>query len=171
MTRLPTPEQWIIHEMNEMEMAEEIEKHIDYVDEEGRSVHLPMQFVRHFLTRFDDDLPIIVAIATLPIILADGGILAYEDDIDELRGIDFVIPKEVMALLPRREDCTPEAVKKAMQFLTDDWLCDVDTDYAGKATLIAAALSIIERSLLPNRPAFFVTAGRRGSGKPRRSSC
>jgi hypothetical protein len=165
MTKLPTPEQWIIHEMNEMEMAEEIEKHIDYVDEEGRSVHLPMQFVRHFLTRHDDDLPIIVAIATLPIILADGGILAYEDDIDELRGIDFVIPKEVMALLPRREDCTPEAVKKAMQFLTDEWLCDVKAGYAGKASLIAAALSIIERSLLPNRPAFFVTAGRRGSGK------
>jgi hypothetical protein len=44
-------------------------------------------------------------------------------------------------------------------------LVDVKTDYAGKASLIAAALSIIERSLLPNRPAFFVTAGRRGSGK------
>ena len=35
MTKLPTPEQWIIHEMNEMEMAEEIEKHIDYVDEKA----------------------------------------------------------------------------------------------------------------------------------------
>jgi len=165
MTSLPTPEQWVIHEMNEMEMAEEIEKHINFVDEDGRSVHLQMQFVRHFLQRHDDGLPIIVAIATLPIILADGGILAFEDDIDTLRGIDFVIPKEVMALLPRREDCTPDAVKKAMKFLADEWLCDVKTDYAGKASLIAAALSIIERSLLPNRPAFFVTAGRRGSGK------
>ena len=162
MTGLPTPEQWVIHEMNEMEMAEEIEKHINYVDKGGRSVHLPMPFVRHFLQRFDDDLPIIVAIATLPIILADGNILAFEDDIDVLRGIDFVIPKEVMALLPRREDCSPAAVGKAMKFLTDTWLVDVKTDYAGKASLIAAALSIIERSLLPNRPAFFVTAGRRG---------
>jgi len=91
MTSLPTPEQWVIHEMNEMEMAEEIEKHINFVDEDGRSVHLQMQFVRHFLQRHDDGLPIIVAIATLPIILADGGILAFEDDIDTLRGIDFVI--------------------------------------------------------------------------------
>ena len=165
MTSLPTPEQWVIHEMNEMEMAEEIEKHINYVDKDGRSVHLQSQFVRHFLQRFDDDLPIIVAIATLPIILADGNILAFEDDIDTLRGIDFVIPKEVMALLSRREDCTSDAVKAAMTFLTDTWLCDVKTDYAGKASLIAAALSIIERSLLPTRPAFFVTAGRRGSGK------
>ena len=135
MTSLPTPEQWVIHEMNEMEMAEEIEKHINFVDEDGRSVHLQMQFVRHFLQRHDDGLPIIVAIATLPIILADGGILAFEDDIDTLRGIDFVIPKEVMALLPRREDCTPDAVKKAMKFLTDEWLCDVKTDYAGKGVV------------------------------------
>jgi hypothetical protein len=37
--------------------------------------------------------------------------------------------------------------------------------YAGKCTLIACALTIIERSLLDQRPAFFVTAGRRGSGK------
>lgn len=35
----------------------------------------------------------------------------------------------------------------------------------GKCTLIAAALTIIERSLLPDRPAFFVSAGRRGGGK------
>ena len=52
-----------------------------------------------------------------------------------------------------------------MQFLCDDWLCDVATDYTGKCTIIAAALTIIERSLLDERPAFFVTAGRRGSGK------
>jgi hypothetical protein len=52
-----------------------------------------------------------------------------------------------------------------MKFLCDDWLCDVATDYAGKCTLIAAALSIIERSLMPDRPCFFVTAGRRGGGK------
>ena len=38
-------------------------------------------------------------------------------------------------------------------------------DFAGKCTIIAAALTVIERSLLPDRPAFFVTAGRRGSGK------
>jgi hypothetical protein len=52
-----------------------------------------------------------------------------------------------------------------MEFLTDEWLIDVAADYAGKCALIAAALTIIERSLLPDRPAFFVTAGRRGGGK------
>jgi hypothetical protein len=167
MTKLPTPEQWAIVKMSEYELAEEIEKFIDYVDEDGQSVHLPMQFVRHYMKRDDGALATIVAIATLPIVLADGGILAseIENDIDEERGIVFAIPKEVMALMPRREECTDDEVKKAMEFLTDDWLHDVSTDYDGKCTLIAAALTVIERSLLPNRPAFFVTAGRRGSGK------
>ena len=49
MTRLPAPEQWVIHKLNELELAELIEQHIDYVDEDGRSVHLPMPFVRHYM--------------------------------------------------------------------------------------------------------------------------
>jgi hypothetical protein len=52
-----------------------------------------------------------------------------------------------------------------MRFLTDEWLVDVAADYPGKCILIAAGLTIIERSLLPDRPAFWVTAGRRGGGK------
>ena len=52
-----------------------------------------------------------------------------------------------------------------MEFLCDEWLCDVATDYAGKCIIIAAALTLIERSLLTDRPCFFVTAGRRGGGK------
>jgi hypothetical protein len=52
-----------------------------------------------------------------------------------------------------------------MRFLTDEWLCDVATDYAGKCTIIAAALMILERALLPERPVVFVTAGHRGGGK------
>ena len=42
---------------------------------------------------------------------------------------------------------------------------DVATDITGKCILIAAALTLIERSLLPDRPVFFITAGRRGGGK------
>ena len=82
MTRLPAPEQWVLHAMNDMEVAEMIEEHIDYVvetkDGDVRSVHLPMQFVRHYTTRDDGVLPTVVAIATLPIVLADGGLLALE---------------------------------------------------------------------------------------------
>jgi hypothetical protein len=52
-----------------------------------------------------------------------------------------------------------------MAFLADEFLCDVACDYACKCVLLAFALTIIERSLLADRPAFFVTAGRRGGGK------
>ena len=159
MTKLPPPEQWIIKRMNEMELAEMIEQYIDFVDNKGRSVHLPMQFVRHYLQRHvDDTLPTLVAVATLPIVLADGVLLAPEG-LDRLRGIEFNIPRELMAEIPKRNECTNEAVRGAMRFLCDQWLCDVATDYPGKCTLIALALTIIERSLLPDRPTFFVTAG------------
>jgi hypothetical protein len=57
------------------------------------------------------------------------------------------------------------AVAKAMRYLTDDWLCDLASDYVGKCVVIACALTIIERLLLAERPAFFVTAGQRGGGK------
>jgi hypothetical protein len=150
--------------MNEMEVAEMLEEHIDFVDKDGRSVHLPMQFVRHYIRRDDGALPTVVAIATLPIALADGTLLA-PDGLDRLRGIEFIIQKEVRAVIPASEDCDERAVRRAMRFLCDEWLCDVATTYAGKCTLIAAALTIIERSLLPQRPCFFVTAGRRGGGK------
>lgn len=164
MTSLPAPEQWILIRMNEMELAEMIEEHIDYVDDEGRSVHLPMPFVRHYLKRHDDALPTVVAIATLPIVLADGGLL-MPDGLDRTRGIIFEIQKEVRSIIPRPEEITDEKVQEAMRYLCDEWLCDVAADYTGKCTTIAAALTIIERSLLSDRPAFFVTAGRRGGGK------
>ena len=168
MTRLPPPEQWVLSKMSEMEVAEMIEEHIDYYteDEDGnrRSVHLPTPFVRHFMRRSDGALPTVVAIATAPIVLADGVLLA-PDGLDRDRGIQFLIQDELRAVIPKRKDCIPERVKAAMEFLCDEWLVDVATDYVGKCTIITAALTLIERSLLPDRPCFFVTAGRRGGGK------
>jgi hypothetical protein len=168
MTRLPPPEQWVMSKMSEMEVAEMIEEHIDYYteDEDGnrRSVHLPTPFVRHFMKRSDGALPTVVAIATAPIVLAGGELLA-PDGLDRLRGIQFIIQDELREIIPKRKDCTKGAVKAAMKILCDEWLCDVATDFTGKATIIAAALTLIERSLLPDRPCFFVTAGRRGGGK------
>ena len=96
MTSLPPPEQWVLSRMNEMEVAEMIEEHIDYytVDEDGnrRSVHLPTPFVRHFMRRHDGALPTVVAIATAPIVLADGVLLA-PDGLDRDRGIHLRHPR------------------------------------------------------------------------------
>ena len=163
-TGLPAPEQWLLQRMNKMEVGEMIERYIDYFDKDGRSVHLPLQFVRHYINRDDGVLPTVVAIATLPVVLGDASLLA-PDGLDRPRGIVFKIQKELRAVLPQRDRCTEAAVREAMRFLCDEWLCDVATDYTGKCTLIAAALTVMERSLLPDRPAFFVTAGRRGGGK------
>jgi hypothetical protein len=162
---LPAPEQWLLTRADDVQLSELIERHIDFTAKDGRSVHLPMPFVRHYTRRHDDVLPTVTAIATQPIILADGTVLAQTEGFDRSRGIVFHIAKELLDLVPKRESCTAEAVADAMRFLTDAWLCDVATDYAGKCRLIAADLTLIERTLLPDRPAFFVTAGRRGNGK------
>jgi hypothetical protein len=160
---LPPPEQWLLRRMGEIETSEIIERYIDYVAAD-RSVHLPTKFVRHYVQRDDDALPTLVAISTLPLVLPDGKLLAPAG-LDREHGIAFKIPSELRSVLPARRDCTGAAIAEAMRFLCDEWLIDVATDKTGKCILIAAALTIIERSLLPDRPAFFVTAGRRGGGK------
>jgi hypothetical protein len=163
-TRLPAPEQLMIVPLNEMELAELIERHIDFVDKFGRSVHLPSSFVRHYMKRNDGGLPIATSVAQTPIVLNDGTVLAGPG-LDRRCGIVFRITDELMELLPIREECTAAAVGKAMRFLADEWLCDAACTYADKCILIACALTVLERALLPQRPAFFVTAGQRGGGK------
>jgi hypothetical protein len=163
-TRLPAPEEPLLSRLDEAQLAELVEQHINYVDEKDRSVHLPGAFVKHFLKRSDDALPVVTSVATLPIVLPDGSILSGRG-IDRKRGVVFRVPEELEALLPRPEDCTATAVADAMRFLTDDFLADVATDYTGKCVLIALAVSIIERAALPERPAFVADAGQRGTGK------
>ena len=94
-TRLPPPSQPALTRLNEMELAELIERHIEYVDEKtGRLVHLRTSFVQHYLKRSDDALPVVAAIATLPIVLADGSLLAGSG-LDRDRGIVFRVPEEL----------------------------------------------------------------------------
>jgi hypothetical protein len=164
--RLPPPDMPLITCLDEIELAELIERHIDYVDEDGRSVHLPMPFVRHYLRRFDRNeggLPRVMAVLTLPLVLFDGTLLSGRGLNREYETV-FRVPAELEGL-SHPERCTGAAVVEAMRFLTDEWLCDVATDYAGKCVIIACALTIIERMLLPERPAFFVTAGQTRGGK------
>lgn len=55
-----------------MELAELIEKYIEYVDQHGWTVRLPAHFVKHYLRRDDGDegLPIVSSISQLPIVLS-----------------------------------------------------------------------------------------------------
>jgi hypothetical protein len=163
-TRLPPPEQPLLTRLDHEAVAELIEQYIDYVDSKGRSVHLPGPFVNHFVRRPDHALPIMNAVATLPIVVPDGTILS-STGLNRDRGIVFRVPPKLLSLMPQVADCTPAAVAEEMDFLVNEWLCDVAADYTGKCILIAIAASIIERTELPERPAFFISAGQRGGGK------
>ena len=55
--------------------------------------------------------------------------------------------------------------RAAVTYLFDEWLVDVALDRIGKSIAVMLAMTLIERVLLPERPAFFVTAGQRGGGK------
>ena len=61
-------------------------------------------------------LPTAVAISQAPLVLADGNLLA-PDGLDRERGIIFIIPKDLRAVVPAAEDCTQECVRAAMDFL------------------------------------------------------
>jgi hypothetical protein len=90
-THLPAPEQWVVHTMSDMEVAEMIERHIDFVDKNRRSVHLHMPFVRQYMKRDIGALPTIVTVSTLPIVLADGVILAMDDGLDRRKVMVHVV--------------------------------------------------------------------------------
>jgi hypothetical protein len=162
-TQKPPP-QWVIHAMSLDNTAEMLERHIDFVDQRGQSVHCPSLFVRHYVTRDDSALPPLVAVATLPLITGDGQMI-YAEGLDRDRGIAFNVDPGLIGLIPVRKDCDRRTVGAALRYLIDEWLCDIATDLAGKCTLVTLALSLIERTLLEERPVYFLTAGRRGSGK------
>ncbi len=169
-TRLPAPAMPLLTPHDRYSLAHQIEQHIEFVSETGggdpRSVALPPTFVDHYMAYRDSGLPRVGAVVTAPLVMPDGSMLA-PSGLDSDRKLFFCIPPELRAILPKPQDPTPQGkhVAKAMDFLVNDWLCDVATDFAGKCVLIALALSILERVLLPERPAFFVTAGKRGGGK------
>jgi hypothetical protein len=163
--RLPPPEQWLLTRLDEMQVAELIEQHIDFVTARGRSVHLPPAFVQHYLRRTGDALPLVAAVGIAPMVLPDGRCLAQEKGLDRYRGIIWRVPKEIIALIPQREECTPTACAEALRFLIEEWLCDVQTSFVGKCTAVSAALTIIERTQLDNRPTYSVDAGKAGGGK------
>ena len=167
-SRLPAPEQPLLTPLTEADLAELIEQHIDYVVERAdavRSVHLAGPFVKHYLVRkFDKSLPVIRAVTTLPMVLKTGELIAGRG-LNRERGLVFRIPDELLRLLPSPEQCTSGKVTEAMAFLVNKWLVDVAGDYGAKCTIIAKALTIIERHLLDERPGFITTAGQRGTGK------
>jgi hypothetical protein len=167
-TTQPPPPQHVIRALTSGEVAEEIENYAHFYDEDEdgdrRTVRLNSAFVRNYRQRYDDALPVVSAVSVLPLVTAVGHALR-DDGLNRRTGIVFFVEPELAAIMPSREQCDEAAVAEALKFLIEEWLCDVLTDFTGKCTAITAALTLIERSLLDERPTFFVTAGIRGCGK------
>ena len=161
--RLPSPEELLITPLDAVGLGLLVEEHVEhYRAEDGgveRAVALPGPFLQAYLTWPKSRLPTVRAVVTAPLVTRAGGVLAGQG-LDRRLDIVFRIEPQLLALVPPDPGAVSEAeVVEALRFLVDEWLCDVATGFSGRLVLIAYAFTIIERVLLPERPAFFVTAG------------
>jgi hypothetical protein len=163
----PPAPQLHLARLSQNETANLLETHIDFYKETERgfvSVKCPMPYVEHFVKWDGSAMPMLVAFSQLPLVLADGEFLAPRG-LDKLRGIAFVVDDELRARLPSSRVRDDAAVAEALDFLLNDWLVDISCSFADKLNLLALAATIIERSLLPERPVWFVTSPTPESGK------
>jgi hypothetical protein len=139
----------------------------DVTDKHGVKIHqasLPRPFVDAFMQILTKSrLPVIHAVNTMPMVLADGTILDGVG-LDRSTGLVHRIEPALRACLPASE-ITAAEVREAIDWLLNVWLCDVLASTADKLVVILLALTIIQRHLLRERPAFCITAGTRGTGK------
>src|SRR5262249_27209954 len=97
-------------------------------------------------------------------LVAINGAIIAGAGLDRSSGLIFRIEPQLLACLPGTPP-TEEDVCMALRWLLDEWLVDVNADATGKLLVIMLCLSLIERVLLKERPAWFVRAGHRGGGK------
>jgi hypothetical protein len=124
---------------------------------------LPPSHIDAFMQLSPSFLPVARAINTAPIISQSGTVIEGAG-LDRSTGIVHRIDPLLRACLPGRPP-TEQDVREALEFLLRKWLVDVALDDVGKCVTIMAALTLIERPLLQERPAFFVVAPQRGGGK------
>jgi hypothetical protein len=161
----PPAPQWNICKLDNCDVANLLETHIDFTDPKtGFSVQCPPAFVDHYRQWHGSTLPKLVAVSPLPLVLGNGEILAPHG-LDRLRGIAFIIDEKLRECLPtgRIRDVRPVAA--ALDFLVNEWLVDVKCPFTDKCTAIALVLTIIERSLLEKRPVGFIDAPGAEHGK------
>ena len=108
-------------------------------------------------------LPVARAINTAPLISRSGAVIDGAG-LDRKTGLVHRIDPLLRACLPERAP-TEQDVREALTFLLREWLVDVALDDVGKCEAIMLAMTLIERALLTERPAFFVVAAQRGGGK------
>ena len=143
-----------------------VEKYVRWrVDRPNRSYYgaLHRPFIDALREHLPSAVPVARAIITAPLIAASGRVIDG-DGLDRKTGLILRIDPLLRACLPDHPPSKRE-VREALKFILDEWLVDVALDPVDKCVVVMVALTIIERVLLPERPAFFVTAGTRGGGK------
>ncbi|MGJ0510662.1 MAG: hypothetical protein ACR652_26760 [Methylocystis sp.] len=165
----PAPKEPLIHELSIAEATMEIERHIEFTstDKFGltKSVRLPASFVAAYRSLHASKLPVCAAISTAPVISPHSCDAIMGDGLDRRRGVFYAIASKLRNCVPDPDSITDEMAIEAYKYLANKWLIDVTTDANGKATVIAAVLTIIQRIALNQRPAFFIVAAQRGGGK------
>ena len=124
---------------------------------------LPMPFIKAIMEYPSSAVPIVRAINTSPLITASGDLIDGVG-LDRTTGLFHRIDPIMRKCLPQGKP-TEEQIKDALSFLLHEWLIDVALDLVGKCVTVMLALTLLQRALLPERPAFFVTASQRGGGK------
>jgi hypothetical protein len=124
---------------------------------------LPKSHVDALMHLSPSFLPIARAINTAPLISSSGAVIDGSG-LDRKNGLVHRIDPLLRACLPDSAP-TDQDVRKALTFLLREWLVDVALDDVGKCQAIMLAMTLIERALLTERPAFFVVAAQRGGGK------
>jgi hypothetical protein len=124
---------------------------------------LPGAFVNALMEFSPSAIPVVRAINTAPLVTMSGRVIDGVG-LDRDTGLVHRIDPLLRACVPPNPP-TEQDIRAAVTYLFDEWLVDVALDWVGKSIAIMMAMTLIERVLLPERPAFFVTAGQRGGGK------
>jgi hypothetical protein len=124
---------------------------------------LPRPYLDGLMQYSESSMPMVRAINTAPLVTMAGTIVEGVG-LDRSTSLVHRIDPHLRACLPAGPP-TEEETRDALRFLLDEWLVDVALGPVGKAVAIMLAMTLIERPVLPERPAFFVTAGQRGGGK------
>jgi hypothetical protein len=144
-----------------------LEKYVRWVvytkDGEAYFAALPTPFINALMEYPNSAIPVVRAINTAPLVTASGRVIDGVG-LDRTTALFHRIDPALRSCLPQGEP-TQEEIKEALKFLLNEWLVDVALDPVGKCVAVLLALTLLQRALLPERPAFFVTAGQRGGGK------
>jgi hypothetical protein len=124
---------------------------------------LPSPYINALMEYSKSAVAVARAINTGPLVTMSGRVIDGAG-LDRETGLVHRIDPVLRSCVPDNPPSEQE-IKEALTFLLDKWLVDVALDAIGKCVAVMLALTLLQRALLPERPAFFVTAGNRGGGK------